>query len=303
MLISAACSLLWHDQLPLPAVFSRRSVILSGESDAHSRNARFLDETGAPHPLFVIAGGAPRTGSTLIFNALRILMRIRDPNTVASSNWMLAKLVPENRTLEQYDRIKLLRTLGTSLLVKVHTANQYYQFAGPLHEKKFADEVDLLVTGYRDLREETVSALKMFVRNRTEWETQGRWTEMCRALIRRRDSLIKEASGRVPIVDVRYEEWRDAGEQGMWALVKRLAEQLPWAYTDEELRRTVSEVRKMRVPRGGEIGERVEWHVANLMSPKHISVEHLSEDLIDMGVNAVGNEPTCAQWLVEKRYV
>lgn len=268
-----------------------------------TRNIQYLDATGAPKPIFVVAGGAPRTGSTFIFNVLRVLMRIRDPNTVASSNWMLAKLVPENRTLEEFDRIALLRTMGTSILVKVHTAKQYYDFVGPLHKHKFANEVDLLVTGYRDLREETVSAFKMFAKNRAEWEVESKWSDMCQALIRRRNSLIKEARAVVPIVDIRYETWKDGGDPTMLKLIHQLAANLPWNYTENDLLSTLAEVKRMRVPTGGEVGNRVEWHVSNLMSPKHISVENLNEEFVTMGLRAIGNEPTCRQWLMEKHYV
>jgi len=82
-------------------------------------------------PIFVVAGGAPRTGSTFIYNILRILMRLRDPNTIAGPEWMLAKLVPENYTTTPvYDRIQLLRSMGTSVLLKLHTLHQYEVFAG-----------------------------------------------------------------------------------------------------------------------------------------------------------------------------
>lgn len=278
----------------------QRPLLLASDDTS---NARYLDDNGAPRQIFVVAGGAPRTGSTFIFNVVRVLMRIRDPNTVASSNWMLAKLVPENKTLEKFDRVKLLWTMGTSILVKVHTAKQYYDFVGPLHHNKFADEVDLLVTGYRDLRYETVSAFKMFSRNRTEWEVGAKWAEMCQALIRRRNSLIKEAGTVVPVVDIRYEDWKDGGKAAMLKLIRQLAASLPWQYTESDLLNTLHEVLRMRVPAGGEVGNRVEWHVSNLMGPKHISVEHLSEELVSMGLRAINNEPACAQWLSEQQYV
>lgn len=287
------------------AVFARRFLHISLPATAdigHVRNAHFLDESGSPRPIFVVAGGAPRTGSTFIFNVLRVLMRIRDPNTVASSNWMLAKLVPENKTLEEYDRIALLRTMGTSILVKVHTAKQYYDFVGPLHPHKFADEVDLLVTGYRDLREETVSAFKMFAKNRTEWENESKWAQMCQALIRRRNSLITEAGSSVPVVDVRYEDWKDGGDVAMLSLIRRVGSSLPWYYTEDDYVRTLAEVSRLRVPTGGEVGKRVEWHVSNLMSPKHISVEKLSEDLVAKGLHAINSEPACSAWLSQKHY-
>lgn len=266
-------------------------------------NSKYLNADGVPNPIFVIAGGAPRTGSTFIFNILRVLMRIRDPNTVASSNWMLAKLVPENNTLTEYDRIALLRTMGTSVLVKVHTKKQYYEFVGPSHGNKFADEVDLLVTGYRDLRDETISAYKMFAKNRTEYESESKWVEMCQALIRRRNSLIIEAGDRVRVVDIRYEDWRDGGSRAMLGLIRKLSRSIPWTYTEDDIRRTYAEVLRLRVPAGGETGKRVDWHVSNLMSPRHISKEHLSQELVEKGVRAVNKDGKCAEWLRDKRYI
>lgn len=253
-------------------------------------------------PIFVVAGGAPRTGSTFIYNILKVLMRIRDPNLIASSNWMLAKLVPENTTIENYDRISLLRTMGTSILVKVHTAKQYYDFVGPAHQHKFADEVDLLVTGYRDLRDETVSAYKMFAKNRTAYEQSKEWSELCNALIRRRNSLINEAADRVPVVDIRYEDWKGGKPKAMLALIKRLAANIPWKYSEQDFLQTLDEVQRLRTPTGGEPDKRVNWHLSNLMSPRHISVETLNERLLATGLQAVTDDPVCSKWLFEKGY-
>lgn len=286
-------------------ILTLTALVLAGVASllGHAAHAAPPVKSAAPRPLFVVAGGAPRTGSTFIFNILRILLRIRDPNTVASSNWMLAKLVPENATVSTYDRIALLRTLSTSVLIKVHTAKQYYDFVGPDHKHKFADEIDLLVTGFRDLRDETVSAFKMFAKNRTEWERPRKWVEMCQALIRRRNSLISEADSRVPIVDIRYEDWRDGGHQEMMHLVRTLASAIPWRYSDDDLRRTLAESQRLRVPDGGEVGHRVDWHLSNLMSPRHISEEQLSDDFVQLGIRAVLREPKCKEWLEKKKYV
>lgn len=255
-----------------------------------------------PRPLFVVAGGAPRTGSTLIFNVLRVLMRLRDPNTVASSSWMLAKLVPENASLALYDRIAQIRTMATSLLIKVHTARQYYSFAGPLHQQQFEDQVDVLVTGYRDLRDECVSAFQIFVQNRSEWEQGRRWAQMCRALIRRRDSLIVEAGNIVPVVDVRFEDWHEGGARSLLGLIRRLGRSLPWDYSEEEHFQTLREVEQLRVPVGGDVGNHVEWHVVNLMSPRHISKGIMGTQLISDGIQAIYNDPVCKSWLVENGY-
>ena len=268
----------------------------------------FSDEFSQPEalpakPIFVIAGGAPRTGSTFIFNILRVLMRMRDPNTVASSNWMLAKLVPENITENpDFDRIRLLRTLGTSVLVKLHTAQQYYQFVGPNCSTKFADDIDLLVTSHRDLREETVSAFKMFAHNRSLYEEPEKWAGLCRQLIRKRNSLINEAGDKVPVVDVRYEDWRSGGVHALAKLVHKMADALPWDYTSEEELAALNEVRRLKVPDGGPVEATINWHVANLMSPRHISHEVLSDDFIAKGVRAVEHEPICADWLRMMRY-
>lgn len=265
-------------------------------------NALGRANPGHIKPIFIVAGGAPRTGSTFIFNILRVLMRIRDPNTVASSNWMLAKMVPENATLSEYDRIALLRTLGASLLVKLHTAHQYYEFAGPNHTRRFADEVDLLVTSHRDLRHEAVSAFKMFAHNRSAFESDEKWGKLCRSLIRKRDSLISEAGNTVRTVDIRYEDWRDGGDAALKLLIRNIAAELPWSYSQGDLRRTLSEVKRLRVPLGGEPDQRINWHISNLMSPKHISLEKLSEEFIAKGIRAVEQEPVCADWLRKRRY-
>lgn len=256
-----------------------------------------------PRPILVIAGGGARTGSTFIFNILRVLMRIRDPNTVASSNWMLAKLVPENRNLTDYDRIALLKSMGTSVLIKVHTAKQYYEFAGPAHRSTFAKEVDLLVTGYRDLRDETVSAYKMFAKNRSEWESESKWAEQCQALIRRRNSLINEAGSNVSVVDIRYESWRNEGSAGILKLIRQLGTRIPWSYTEQDYTNALAEVSRLRVPSGGAPSARIDWHISNLMSPRHISTERLNTEFVDMGIRAIMREPKCAAWLTDKGYL
>lgn len=290
--IALAANGILHVNLPTTVSYLR----VAADADA-------TVDQGVSKPIFVIAGGAPRTGSTFIFNLLRILMRIRDPNTVASSNWMLQKLVPENGSLTDYDRIALLRTMGTSILVKVHTAHQYYEFAGPANKRKFSQEVDLLFTGYRDLRDETVSAFKMFAHNRTQWESESKWAEQCAALIRRRNSLILEAGDVVPVVDSRYEDWRDGDESAVLILIRQLAAGIPWNYTEHDYRNVLREALRMRVPTGGEQGNRVEWHVSNLMSPRHISAEHLNEAFIAKGVHAIESEPVCRGWLKEHKYM
>ncbi|CAN8074123.1 unnamed protein product [Agarophyton chilense] len=278
-------------------------VWVSDKSKERQLTAEKTIANGAPRPIFVIAGGGARTGSTLIFNVLRVLLRIRDPNTVASSNWMLAKLIPENNTMIEYDRIALLKTMGTSILVKVHTAKQYYDFTGPAHNKSFAEEVDLLVTGYRDLREETVSAFKMFAKNRSEWEHESKWAEQCQVLIRRRNTLILEAGSAVPVVDIRYESWGDGTPSSMMWLIRKLGSSLPWNYSELDYRSTLHEVSRLRVPLGGEPDTRVDWHVSNLMSPKHISTEYLSQEFLERGKRAVSAEPKCATWLTKKGYI
>ena len=290
------------------SVFAVIGLISAASLSCSALISLFSNEYESPEPLptkpiFVVAGGAPRTGSTFIFNILRVLMRMRDPNTVASSNWMLAKLVPENITANpDYDRIRLLRTLGTSVLVKLHTAQQYYRFVGPNCTTKFADDIDLLVTSHRDLREETVSAFKMFAHNRSIYDQPEQWAGLCRSLIRKRNSLINEAGDKVPVVDVRYEDWRSGGDHALAKLVHQMADALPWDYTRQEELAALNEVRRLKVPDGGPTEATINWHVANLMSPRHISHEVLSEDFIAMGVKAVQEEPTCAEWLRTMRY-
>ncbi len=123
----------------------------------------------------------------------------------------------------------------------------------------------------------------MFARNRTAFGSDAKWAELCRSLIRRRDSLIREAGSVVPIVDVRFEDWKNGSDAALMRLIRLLAEKLPWKYSKRDFRLTLREVQRLRVPLGGEPGQRVDWHFTNLMSPRHISLEKLSEEFIQKG--------------------
>lgn len=78
-----------------------------------------------PRPIVVVSAGAIRSGSTVLYNALRILMRIRDPNTIFGWRRDLTQTlktygtpIPSNMT-----PANALRSSGTSVLVKVRKYN------------------------------------------------------------------------------------------------------------------------------------------------------------------------------------
>lgn len=277
------------------------------DDDNHHRNMnrKYLNEHGHVKPIFVVAGGAPRTGSTLIFNILRMLMMLRDPNTVASSNWMFAKLVPENHTQEHFDRIELLKSMSTSILVKVHTRKQWYEFVGDQHTNKFNQDVDLLVSGFRDLREETASALRMFEKNHTKWFEDQTWSNMCQMLIRRRNSLIEEAQPNTKVVDIKYEDWKNSNV-GLYTLIKQLSAHIQWHYTEQQLKQVYQQVQRLHVSSQHQHDKlnHVEWHLTNLMSPRHISDgQEMDDQLIQNGIKQVEQQPICNQWLRQKNYI
>lgn len=64
----------------------------------------------------------------------------------------------------------------------------------------------------------------MFTHNRTEFVVGGdaKWEALCRALIRRSNILITEAGSTVPIIDIRYEDWRSGSDHEILKLIRTL---------------------------------------------------------------------------------
>ncbi|GAB0489106.1 hypothetical protein MMPV_000322 [Pyropia vietnamensis] len=137
-------------------------------------------------PLLVVAAGGSRSASTWVYNVARILLRVRDPNTVAgwyedlaSMVGAYAQLVPGNDTYAEVgtaSRLEALRSLDTSVLIKVHLVQEWATLlggeyrpsqgwaaawgGGSLHEQlpnvsitELSEAADVVLTSHRDVRE------------------------------------------------------------------------------------------------------------------------------------------------------
>ena len=266
------------------------------ESDAVSLNA----DDDSPRPIFVVIGGAQRTGSTVVFNALRILMRIRDPNTISSSNRYYDVLVPGT------NKLKALKTTGSSILLKIHTDSEYHDFVGSVTNKNFAENVDLLVMTHRDLRSGVLSAYRKFPElTETEESLDEMWVTACRMLVAQRKSVLGMIGPQdsTPIVEIRYENWKNGSNREMLSMVRQLGKSIPWKYTEDDYVRTVDELKRLRgPPRGPVNGPRIDWHFVNLMGRHHVAEGNLSQDIVNSAGRAVEGDPLCNQFLQEQGY-
>jgi len=158
-----------------------------GYCGATVRECRDAPAAVAPHPaarngrpLLVVAAGGSRSASTWVYNVARILLRVRDPNTVAGWYEDLAGLTGAYAQLEAGNdtyrhvgvasRLDALRSLDTSVLLKIHLVQEWATLLGgadvstttatggasdadlvPLTELSAA--ADVVLTSHRDVRE------------------------------------------------------------------------------------------------------------------------------------------------------
>lgn len=166
----------------------------AGYCGATVRECRDAPAATPPHPaarngrpLLVVAAGGSRAASTWVYNVARILLRVRDPNTVAG--WYedlaamvgaYAQLVPGNDTYGEVgaaSRLEALRSLDTSVLIKVHLVQEWATLLGGEHRPpkagggrwgapwgradeppdvpmvELSEAADVVLTSHRDVRE------------------------------------------------------------------------------------------------------------------------------------------------------
>lgn len=135
-----------------------------------------------PKPLIVYVGGGSRTGTTYVYNLLRILLRQRDPNLI--HGWyedlsiMAARYASPNPptspvfehkedNLDQWKgSLEAYRHSGTTLLVKVHSlAHAIRLFDGCDHPHTELQDpncpVDFIISTHRDLGPQLASIRRM----------------------------------------------------------------------------------------------------------------------------------------------
>lgn len=166
----------------------------AGYCGAKVRECRDAPVATPPHPaarngrpLLVVAAGGSRSASTWVYNVARILLRVRDPNSVAgwyedlaATVGAYAQLVPGNDTYGEVaaaSRLEALRSLDTSVLVKVHLVQEWATLLGGEHRPskagrggwgvlgggadeppvvpmvELSEAADVVLTSHRDVRE------------------------------------------------------------------------------------------------------------------------------------------------------
>lgn len=264
-----------------------------------------------PKPIVVVAAGLPRTGSTWVYNVLRILMRIRDPNSVAG--WY-ADLIAiwKNHKTHRYDNMKVswleaYRSLNTSLLLKMHGPGPFKLFS---HGKPLSHSADLTVITHRDLRTEVRSwvyqnwnsSIHAGDIENTPFGDATQWVRVAHHILNERKTTINSiGDGR--FLDIRYEEWNQHDLDAQIRVVATLANQLDWDFTDSDLRAAAIEAARLEAPAAGAV---LMYNPVNKLHPGHtrIDSDHPSFKIaLEKGYNAITEDPDCNAFLRSKHYI
>lgn len=266
--------------------------------------------TSSPRPLVVVAAGLPRTGSTWLYNVLRILMRKRDPNTVAGWYADLISLWKNHKTgkyrymnatwLEAY------KSLNTSLLLKMHGPGPFKLFS---RGGKLSELADLTVTSHRDLRTEVRSwvyqnwnsSIHSGDINHTPFGDPRQWVRVARHILNERRATV-ESIGMGKYLDIGYEEWMGRGIETQTHVVGRLAAELDWNFTEHELRDVVDETERLQPPAEGAL---LMYNPINKLHPGHTRVDADNpqfQQALERGYQAILNDPMCNEFLKTMKY-
>lgn len=274
----------------------------------NSHDQMVLDEK--PRPLVVVAAGLPRTGSTWVFNILRILLRMRDPNTVAG--WY-ADLIAiwKNHKTHKYDNMKeswleAYQSLGTSLLIKTHGPGAFRSFSRGLP----LSSVHLTVLTHRDLRTEVRSWVYQNWNSSihaghigdTPFADSSQWVHVAHRILDERNSTLASI-GKGSYLDIRYEDWSQKGDDAQLHIVRAIADRLEWPFTDEELLAAIFEVKRIIPPADG---ARLMYNPISKLHPGHTRIDTKEPKFLDAlkaGFEAIEQDPLCSDFLVKQGYL
>lgn len=273
--------------------------------------ARHPHPVPKPRPIIVVAAGLPRTGSTWVYNVLRILMRKRDPNTVAG--WY-ADLIAiwKNHKTGKYDNMKqtwlqAYSSLNTSLLLKMHGPGPFKLFS---RGGKLGDLADLTVITHRDLRTEVRSWVYQNWNTSvhsgniagTPFSDPGQWVRVAEHILKERASTLKSiGDGRY--LDIRYEDWVGKGIDTQVQVLRKLADELGWVFTEDDLRETAIEAERLEPPANGAL---LMYNPVNKLHPGHTRVDSENPEFklaLARGFEAITHDEACNEFLREKMYI
>ncbi|CAN8065865.1 unnamed protein product [Agarophyton chilense] len=263
-----------------------------------------------PSPLVIAAAGLPRTGSTWVYNVLRILARIRDPNSVAGWYADLINIWKNHKT-RRYEHMKeswltAYRSLNTSLVIKMHGPGPFKLFS---HGSPLEKGADLTVITHRDLRTEVRSwvyqnwnsSIHSGDINSTPFKDPNQWVRVAHHILDERKSTLKSiGSGR--FLDIRYEEWNNQPLEKQVAVIKQIADELDWDYTSAELMATAIEAARLEPPANDAV---LMYNPVNKLHPGHTRVDATNPDFIKAlksGFRAIEQDTDSSLFLNLKHY-
>ncbi|CAN8061407.1 unnamed protein product [Agarophyton chilense] len=292
-----------------------------------------------PRALVVISAGASRASSTMLYNALRILLRIRDPNTVAGWHKDLMHLfesyaqpMERNGTVGNMvgtRRVDAFRALG-SVLIKVHSVRDWHVFLGGGDVEPVLEEVvDAVFVTHRDLRQSVRSIRDMgwaqltteaqlvdkdFCRKSrrhlernayltpSDFERESTWVNVARAQIKCGQAMAQAAGSKLRM-DLSAEEMQRARKDDTIGLLRRLGAHLDFEFSDEALALAARELAMLR-PVRCDSGFDVEMSV-NPVTHMHKAHAHraVTSERDARGAAAIAADAQCAAWLRRHHYL
>lgn len=274
------------------------------ESDPYRERERWMLRS-RPRPLVVAVAGVPRTGSIWVYNVLRILLRHRDPNSVAGYAWVMK--AEADKVSQNLSSLDVYQSLNTTVLVKIRSIGDWHKFSGG---RPIDQTVDITVLTHRDLRSEVrsiafmshISQLKAPLRESPYiFENANRWMLAARRMLDTRQGII-DSAGDLDYLDVRYELWHGQSEEQQLRTVRALADKLDWKFTEADLRMTLTEATRLSPPPSTALlVHPVSQLQGNLMlmSVKDPRIEQA----IRAGYKAIEEDPRCLAFLKRMGYL
>lgn len=282
-----------------------------------------------PRPLIVVSAGGQRAGSTMLYNALRILMRIRDPNTISGWHQDLTNILDQYGHEHRNSSISsaaALRSTGTSVLVKVHHVADWAVFqwgsSADMRGNLLRKESDLVFTSHRDVCETVASVRRMgwgqYIRasdlNRddfcvlphrgrrglvdSDYERPNTWVLQAKAILSCRKRLL-DAAGSNLAEDFEMRDLVNLDSDKAIKLLSTIAKHLEFAYTNEQIKLAASELLTITAPKCNGV---LNVHPVTHLHRSHINADHKVSEVEEQGIRAIKNDAQLAKWLRDNGY-
>lgn len=291
-----------------------------------------------PRPLVVIAAGGSRASSTWLFNALRILMRIRDPNTVSGWHTDLQGMYESyarnmergNNTKETASRIDAFRSLG-SVLIKLHLVQDWHEFNGGGNaDTQMAPYVDAVFTSHRDLRTVVRSVKDMgwgvlvpshkllhadvckrrdlkhkptYLRN-GQYKKPSTWVNLAQANVKCRQALFQSAGDKLKM-DLKAEDIRNMDQDAMSNVLQEMGKHLDYSYNRNEIDMAVRELMRLKAPKcDSGFDYEMDLNPVTHLHKGHVRMDKsvMAQAMDRKGMSAIEQDEDLANWLIQHGY-